>query len=529
MSTPTSESHAGSPPGEGASSPGRLGELLEQMKSSTGFPALSAQMVRVQEMASSENESLHRLTDEILKDVALTNKLLRLVNSVEFTHRAGGGIGTVSRAISLIGFTGIRNLATGLVLLEHMENHSHASQLRSEFLRALFAATLATDLCHTAKERELVFLGALFQSLGRLLAEYYFPQQAQQVRERSQGQWQQEQTAALQTLGTTYEDLGLAVAQMWGLPEDMRRLMRRPEGSPPARAPADLHLRMRWIATAANELTDTLLLHDDTRLPAALDNSAKRFAVCLNVTREQVCQLTLDMRTKLSQTVEAIGLSVPGSATARRLLTPPTAQPTSADPLHPLGEALPGQPPVNPEATPEQSDEQQVADILARGVEDVTLAMVEGVPVNGILHSILEAIYRALRAQRVLFCLKEPSGDTVTGRIGIGQHANQAARAFHAAMNTADDLFGAICRSGRDTLMRDVQAPQVVNRLPAWHRRDWNARTVLLLPLQHKGATLGLIYVDTAAADGIQLQEREMTLLKTLRNQAVMAMRQTHS
>ncbi len=441
--------------------PTPLQALLEQMKGSTGFPALSAQIVRVQQVASSENESLHRLTDEILKDVALTNKLLRLVNSVEFTHRSGGGIGTVSRAISLIGFTGIRNLATGLVLLEHMENRSHASQLRSEFLRALFAATLATDLCHTAKERELVFLGALFQSLGRLLAEYYFPEKAQQIRERSQGRWEQEQTLSLQVLGASYENLGLAVAQMWGLPEDMRRLMARPSGTPPGRLSADhMPQRMRWIALAANELTDTLLLHDETSLPAALEQQAKRFAACLGHEVEHITKLTHEARGKLSHTVEAIGLSVPGSNATRRLLQREAAQPAFADSLSQLSDPLP-----HGNDTPDPASPYPVADILARGVEDVTLAMVEGVPVNDILHSILETIYRALRAQRVLLCLKEASGDAVTGRIGIGHQGTQTARVFRAVLTSADDLFGAICRSGRDTLMRDIQAPQVASRL----------------------------------------------------------------
>ena len=67
--------------------------------------------------------------DEILKDVALTNKLLRLVNTAHFTHGGGGGISTVSRAVALVGFAGIRNMALSLVLLEHMQRQG--AQARS--------------------------------------------------------------------------------------------------------------------------------------------------------------------------------------------------------------------------------------------------------------------------------------------------------------------------------------------------------------------------------------------------------------
>jgi hypothetical protein len=48
----------------------------------------------------------------------------------------------------------------------------------------------------------------------------------------------------------------------------------------------------------------------------------------------------------------------------------------------------------------------------------------------------------------------------------------------------------------------------------------------MLLPLQLKGAPFGLIYADMAQSDGIVLDDKGLSLLKTLRNQAVMAFRQ---
>ena len=48
----------------------------------------------------------------------------------------------------------------------------------------------------------------------------------------------------------------------------------------------------------------------------------------------------------------------------------------------------------------------------------------------------------------------------------------------------------------------------------------------MLLPLQFKGSTLGLIYADKARAESIVLDDKGLSLLKTLRNQAVMAFRQ---
>lgn len=96
--------------------------LMRRMRHKSDFPALTDAVGRIQRITASEHESLNSLANEILKDVALTNKLLRIVNSAHFRTAGGGTISTVSRAAALVGFAGIRNLALSLVVLEHMQD-----------------------------------------------------------------------------------------------------------------------------------------------------------------------------------------------------------------------------------------------------------------------------------------------------------------------------------------------------------------------------------------------------------------------
>jgi hypothetical protein len=49
----------------------------------------------------------------------------------------------------------------------------------------------------------------------------------------------------------------------------------------------------------------------------------------------------------------------------------------------------------------------------------------------------------------------------------------------------------------------------------------------LILPLQLKGRPFGLIYADKADKGGLTVNEKELSLLRTLRNQAVMAFKQS--
>ncbi|HSC01639.1 MAG TPA: hypothetical protein VLE45_17095, partial [Burkholderiaceae bacterium] len=64
----------------------------------------------------------------------------------------------------------------------------------------------------------------------------------------------------------------------------------------------------------------------------------------------------------------------------------------------------------------------------------------------------------------------------------------------------------------------------IARRPPQWLQCTADARTSL--PLTMRGATFGLIYADRAQPGSIAAGEKELSLLHTLRSQAVMAFRQ---
>jgi hypothetical protein len=137
---------------------------------------------------------------------------------------------------------------------------------------------------------------------------------------------------------------------------------------------------------------------------------------------------------------------------------------------------------------------------------------------------------RALGLQRIVFCLRDPKTETLTGRFGLGQGVETISPQFKIQLKPAPnaplDLFSAVCLKGADTLISDATVANIASRLPPWYRQSANAPAFLLLPLMLKGAPFALIYADKAQAGGIDLGEKELSLLRTLRNQAVMAFKQ---
>jgi eukaryotic-like serine/threonine-protein kinase len=494
---------------EAGSSHATLEFLLRRMKHKTDFPALSSSIVRIQRVAVSETESLRTLSGEILKDVALTNKLLRMVNTAHFTAVSGGGIATVSRAVALVGFAGIRNMALSVVLLEHMNDKAHASLLKEEFLRAVTAGTLADELTPVAREAEEAFLGAMFQNLGRLLAECYLPEEAQQIRQALQGREGTPEaralraTAAKRVLGLSLDELGSGVAKAWSLPETLQLVLRAPEGEVPAK-PERGSDRQRWMGRMAADMADAMLGADGEAQAEALRGVAERYAAALDLSARDIVSAAQATRLRVNQLAQAMGVSVPAGAPARRLLE--ATQPPDDKTL-----AL---------AAPGADTHAQ----LSRALDEVRSRLAtKTLRVNDLLQLVLDTMHKAVGFRCVVLCLRDPASGHLQGRVGLGPEAAEMSTLFRIKpdLNAMGDLFAWLTAKGADLLVSDSKT--VIGRLPAWYRENVNAPTFLLLPLMVKGKPIGLIYADKNKAGQIVLGEGDLALLRALRDQAAAA------
>ncbi len=544
---------------------GTLDFLLRRMRHKSDFPALTGHVLRIQRMASSDSESLTSLADEILKDVALTQKLLRMVNTAQY-RRSGHGVATVSRAVALVGLAGIRNLALSLVLVEHMKDKVHAQRLKEEFLRSMLAAQLAHALSAGARDAEEAFLGGMFYNLGKLLTEYYFPDEAEAIRTQlrltppaADARTHPDllaDRAAQMVLGLGFEGLGMGVARHWSLPDSLQRCMRRPDGPLPTQPLALGPERLRWLAVAANEVSDAIWQADDAQLPQRLEAVVQRHGRALGLALPELRRAVDAARGVLADMAPAMGLSLPRGSRGQQVLDQaPAAEPEDTLTPHRLVATLPsgpaGLPAPSLPARPGIDDPTlhlllppapagslapaptvaAVSDVLAAGIQDITDTLAgDSFRLNEVLRMVLETMYRALGFQRMVFCLRDPASGRLNGRFGLGDRAAALSPLFQVPLrwpaNQPPDLFGAVCLKGSDTLIADARAPTIAQRLPAWYRQQVDAPAFLLLPMLMKQAPFALIYADKASAGALQVSDRELALLRTLRNQAVMAFRQ---
>jgi hypothetical protein len=146
-----------------------------------------------------------------------------------------------------------------------------------------------------------------------------------------------------------------------------------------------------------------------------------------------------------------------------------------------------------------------------------------------VLRMILETMIRALDFDHIIFCMRDAKTETMSGRFGLGNGVEPFVKNFKVPLKASTpDLFAVVCNKGTDTMISDATQSKLAQRLPEWYHKGLNAPTFLLLPLMIKGAPFGLIYADKKSRGALALDEKELALLRTLRNQAVMAFKQSN-
>ena len=514
--------------------------LLRRMRHKSDFPALSDSVSAINKLTVSEKESINKLSNTILKDYALTNKILRLVNSAFYRQAGGGNISTVSRAVIVLGFDAVRNIAITVLLFEHLQDKGNARELKEAFLRANLAGLLARDVGKSLVPREMeeAFICSMFHGLGQLLAQYYFPEEVDAIRNLMQSRQLSEKTASAQVLGLSFEDLGIGIAKTWGFPATIVHSMQQlPEGQ--IRKPATHDEMMRLVAGFSNEVCGLISSCTPEDRNKILRGVADRFGGSLLISEKQL-QVTVEQSFgELKELASILRVNLKQSPFARqvRVFTGTTdavpaaavsAEQASVDAT--LANTVLNTAPVYGGEADVEAPAGEASDfaqgVLSAGIQDISNSLVEDFALNDILRIILETMYRAMGFRRVLLCLKDVKTGMMVGRFGFGPDTAELAKIFRFPLAYEPDVFHLATQKSVDIIITDIDDPKIAERVPKWYRERITAKTFVLFPLTLKNNPVAMIYCDKDKAGSIAIPEKELSLLKTLRNQALLAIKQ---
>jgi len=258
--------------------------LLRRMQRRQDFPAVSRTLNAINRLTGEDSTaSADQLANVILRDFALTSKLLKLVNSAFYGARARE-VTSISQAVVFLGIQQVRMTANSLAFFGAMQGDS--GELRDSMTRSFLAGLLARHLGKTANlpEAEETFICGMCQNLGENLALFYFPDDHADIEALRREKGLDKEAAARGVLGVGYAELGAAVARLWNLPKSITTAIRGlPPG--PVRPPADHLARQRDIAVFANRLCECLREPTVERVDASMDALLRRFAPSVSLER----------------------------------------------------------------------------------------------------------------------------------------------------------------------------------------------------------------------------------------------------
>ncbi len=229
--------------------------LLRRMQRKADFPTVSRTLSDINQMTGEDSRvSADKLANVILRDFALTSKLLKLVNSAFYGTRANE-ITSVSQAVVFLGVEQIRLTANSLTFFGHLKGDS--AILKDSLTRSFFSGLIARHLAQRAKlpRAEEAFICGMCQNVGENLVIYYFPDEYADIKALQEDKGLGKMAASRGVLGVSYAELGAAVAKTWNLP---RSIVDSVRGLPPGAVgkPKDESAALRDIAVFANDLCE---------------------------------------------------------------------------------------------------------------------------------------------------------------------------------------------------------------------------------------------------------------------------------
>lgn len=182
------------------------------------LPSLSSTYVALTRALGQPDTSIDTVAEILSHDVAMSAKVLQLVNSAFFG--LAQTVSSLQRAASYLGLETIKNLALVSEAFKIFVPHGCIPQSEFEAIQnqAQMTAAIAVVLPGDPKTREITVLAALLHDVGRLVLATKLPDQFCAVIAHTKAKGCEPFQAEEEILGTSHAEIGAYLLGLWGLP-----------------------------------------------------------------------------------------------------------------------------------------------------------------------------------------------------------------------------------------------------------------------------------------------------------------------
>ena len=164
-------------------------KLKKALQMNGDFPACAKTVNELKALAMDPNTPATKMSELILRDPALSTKILNFVNSAFFQR--GTQITTISQAIMHMGTKQLAELCSNFTLLQKLVPAARKGGPFALALERLISTSILTSILNSSesanksKNEESGYLVGTFSELGLMLTSYYFPKLFENAHQRS--------------------------------------------------------------------------------------------------------------------------------------------------------------------------------------------------------------------------------------------------------------------------------------------------------------------------------------------------------
>jgi HD-like signal output (HDOD) protein len=469
-----------------------LALLWERVRRQGDMPGFTKAINAILSAMRGEDEQAFSMTQTVLSDPVLTQKVLRLANSGMYSS-FGQRINTVSKAVLVLGTEAIGHLALGLKLIEELSATSPDSTMAHvEMEKAVLAGMVAQQVAQSAQapDAEQAVVCSLLHTLGRMMITFYMPERWSAMEAQAGGEVNE--ATALAELGLSLAEIGRLAAEHWGLPANLIHGMRSIEPPTDGSQPGEPLSREDWVAalsTMASRCASSMW-HDDAAGAEAVRELTGRFGPMLGVDQDSL-----------------LGAIERAKETAAADLT-----------IAPL--AKPAEKRAQAMATKRLRAEGNR--VLMAGVADMREALASATP-GQMMTMALETVFQGLTFTRAFGFLRNRRTRKYSARLGLGENTRNMLPDMEFDDAYEPNVFHASLNSDRVIFIEHAGDPKFAAKLPAWWKSTLvGARSFVILPLCAHGQPVGFLYGDwDDSFPAISLSQTEFALLNDLRQLVV--------
>ena len=492
-------------------------KILNQMEKAGDLPIFSASVNRVHIVSADPSSDAMQLAVEILKDANLSSRVLKLANSPYF-NRGVVKIGTLSRAIVLLGFDTIKNSVLTMKMVDSFQHEHPGIDMGSLLVNSYMSAGFVRDLAAQCglKDIEQSYIYGLFHNLGEIVTAYVLPEEYLRIKDVAKEKNMNWALAQKEVLGVPFRKIGQEISGKWEFPSSVAKTMNPYAFNVKGRIANKVDLNQAIASLTSNMME--LLYSDSPSVKRSFSEITKELAKVTGISNDSVANC-LDKSFKQScELAEQFGLS-------KQLLKPRVVG-TGDDARDKIARELSFYAVSDTEF---ESAQQGASDDYDDGYDDapqeleeggqaksrtatasngnstimlsilheLTALMTQKAHINVVFNKVLEGMHRGVGFDRALLILLTPDHKHYLGRMAFG-HESQALKEFFSRLpvDVNKDLFSKLIMEGTEILVPDVNQGGWRKMLPKNFVETLDTTSFMLASIRVRGRPVGLFYAD---------------------------------